>query len=255
MPFVQEVEEKYKRQRAQLGEAALHALYPKDFAFYFLALQLVDSQNNTIDYFAWPVLPDEIRETHTELTRINKTMAGVNVLKNPTFNPRQISIRGNFGRKFKILIGGQSIEFAGFNLSIKNGKFNISNNNILDGVVPQFSSFAKNGYGCIKLLEAIKEKSKKLDGNQKPYSLFLYNPILGNNYQVEFNSFSHFQDKDQHNMVPGYSIQLTAIAPLDSVLSRINNIKSAIKNLTLVGLQKLANQVASNLKVLSRFNR
>jgi hypothetical protein len=252
---LQDIEERYRRQKRQLGAAALHALYPKDFSYYFLALQLVDSRNNTVDYFAWPILPDELRETHTELTSIKKTMAGVNVVKNPTFNPRPISIRGNFGRRFKLLIAGQSIEFAGFNLSMMNGKFDITNNNILDNVIPQFSSFAKNGYGCIKILEAIKEKSKKLDGNNKPYSLFLYNPVLGNNYQVEFNSFSHFQDKDTHNMVPGYTIQLTAIAPLDSVLSRINNIKSAIKNLSLVSLQKTANQVASKLKLLPRFRR
>lgn len=250
---LQDVEERFKSQSKRLGQAALHALYPKDFAYYFLALQLVDSSNNTIDYFSWPILPDEIREVQSEVTNVKKTIGGVHVLKNPTFTPRQISIKGDFGRRFKLLLGGTKVEFAGFNFSINSGKFNIANNNLLDGIVPQFSSFAKTGYGCIKVLEAIKEKSKKLDSNNKPYSLYLYNPILGNNYLVEFVTISHFQDKDRYNMIPAYQLQLVAIAPLDNIVSRVNNIKSALKNLTLAGLQKTANSVASSLRSLPRF--
>jgi len=215
-----------------------------------LAIELVDSQENTVDYFIWPILPDEIRENHTELTTIRKTMGGVNVLKNPTFNPRQISMRGTFGRTFKLLLGQQTVEFAGFGFSIQNGKFNVTAPNLLDGDVPQFSTFAKTGYGCVKILEAMKEKSKKLDQYGKPYALYLYNPILGNNYQVEFNTFSHMQDKDQFNMIPAYSIQLTAVASLEAILGRRASVNSALKNLSLANLQKTANQVASNLRLI-----
>lgn len=241
-------EASFRSKLNQLGRATLHALFPKDIEYYFLALELVDSQGTTVDYFSWPVLPEEINETQNELTSVRKTMGGVNVQKNPTFNPRQISIRGNFGRRFKLLLGGKPIEFAGIGLSIKNGKFDIKGPNLLDNNVPQFSSFVKNGYGCIKLLEAMKEKSKKLDADQKPHALYLYNPILGNNYQVEFNSFNQMQDKDSHNMIPAYSFQLTAVAPLDSVLSRKVNLKSVVKNLSLANLQKTANSVASGLR-------
>src|SRR5690606_5835431 len=136
-----------------------------------------------------------------------------------------------------------------------NGKFDVQNNNFLDGAVPQFSSIAKNGYGCVKILEAMKEKSKKLDEWQKPHTLYLYNPILGNNYQVEFVNFSHHQDKDKYNMVPAYSMTLTAIAPLDSVFSRVDNVRSALKNLSMGVLQNSANQVATSLKVLPRFGK
>ncbi len=245
---LQSVKNNFRERLSQLGKGALSALYPNDFPYFFIAFELVDSQNNSIDYFAFPVLPDEIRETHTEITTVRKTIGGVYTTKNSSFNPRQISIKGTFGRSFKILLGGQQVEFAGFNLSIKNGKFNINPPNFLENPVPQFSSFAKNGYGCIKVLEAIKEKSKKLDSYQKPMSLYLYNPILGGNYQVEFNSFSHTQDKDNYNMIPMYNIQLTASASLDSILSGKANIKSALKNLTVGELQKGANRLANSLK-------
>jgi hypothetical protein len=241
-------EASFKSKVAQIGRAGLHALFPKDIEYYFLAIELVDSQGNTVDYFAWPILPDEIKETQTEITNIRKTMGGVNVLKNPTFNPRTISIRGDFGRRFKLLLDGKPIELGGFSLSMQNGKFNINPPNLLDSNVAQFSSFVKSGYGCVKVLESIKEKSKKLDGDQQPFALYLYNPILGNNYQVEFNSFSQRQDKSEYNMRPAYDIQLTAIAPLDSVLSRRANLKSVLKNLSLSNLQKTANSVASGLR-------
>ena len=113
-----------------IGKGALHALYPKDFPNYMVSLELVSSRGITIDYFSWPILPDEIRETDTTITNIRKTMSAVNVQKNPTFNPRQISIKGDFGRNFKILIGGENVLFAGFGLSLKNGKFKWKSNGL-----------------------------------------------------------------------------------------------------------------------------
>lgn len=244
----QAVEQRFKNAVTTLGRAALSALYPKDFEAYLLAIELVNSQGVTVDYFAWPILPEEIRETDSTITNVRKTLSGVNVLKNPTFNPRSISIRGDFGRRFKLLLGGQNVVFAGFGFSMQSGKFSVSSPKFLQNPVPQFSSFAKTGYGCVKLLEGIKEKSKTLDEDGKPYIVYLYNPILGNNYQVEFVSFTQAQDKGHYNMFPMYNIQLTAIAPLDAVLSRGQNLKSAIKNLKVNLLQKAANSIANNLR-------
>lgn len=247
---VQAVEAQFKSQLLTIGRGAMNALFPADIEAYMLAIALVDSQGNTVDYFAWPVLPDEIRETHQEITTVRKTIGGVYTLKNSTFTPRQISLRGTFGRRFKILLNGSQLSFAGFSLSQANGVYKIQPPNFLEGLVAQFSSFAKTGYGCIKILESMKEKSKQLDANNKPYSLFFYNPIFGNNYQVEVNNFTHMQDKDQYNMVPAYTLNMTAVAPLDSVLSRGQNVKSALKNLTINTFQKNANIIASGLKLI-----
>jgi len=242
------VELDYRNKVGQIGRAALHALFPNDIEYYFLAIELVDSNGNSVDYFAWPILPDEIRQTDQEITRVGKTIGGVSVLKNTTFVPKMISMRGDFGRRFKIILGGNPLEFGGFRLSQQSGKFSITPPNFLQNPIPQFSSFAKNGYGCIKVLQSIKDKSKQLDENGKPFSVYLYNPILGNNYQVEFTNFTHMQDKNNYNMIPAYSMQLTAVAPLDSVLSRVANLTSTVKNLAISNLQKGANRVASNLR-------
>jgi hypothetical protein len=244
------VENQFKDLVVNTGKAAMHALFPKDFAYYYLALELVDSQGNTVDYFGWPILPDSIKEIHQEITSIRKTIGGVSVTKNPTFTPRQIVLNGNFGRNFKLLLGQQTVEFAGFGFSMQNGKFQATSPGLFGDTVPQFSSIAKTGYGCIKLLEGIKEKSKQVDAYGKPHSLYMYNPILGNNYQVEVNSFSHMQDKDQFNMIPAYAMMLTAVAPLDSILGRIGSVVNTFKKLSLGNLQKTANSVASNLRSL-----
>lgn len=251
MSFAYEVEREAIAKAKELGKIALQALYPSDFNAALVALELVDSNGVTVDYFSWPVLPSEIREVHNEITNVRKTIGGVYVLKNTTFVPRQISLRGTFGRRFKILINEKQLELAGFRFSIGNGKMKITPPNLLDNKVAQFSSFAKNGYGCIKVIEAMKEKSKQLDENGKPHSLYFYNPVLGNNYMVEVMNFSHMQDENQYNMLPAYSLQLVAVAPLDSVLSRLTNIKSALKNLLFANIQKKANAILGNIKGLS----
>lgn len=246
MANVTAIQGQFKDALTSLGKAGLNALFPKDFEYYSIALELVDDLNNTVDYFSWPILPSELTESVTELTNIRKTMTGVNVLKNPTFTPTQITIQGNFGRTFKIVVNNNPIEFAG--LSIQNGFYNTDP---VNGVrtFPSFSSFAKTGYGCIKVLEAIKNKSKQLDQrNKKPYKLFLYNPILGNNYQVEFNTFRHMQNEKTSNMIPNYMIQLTSVASLDNLLSVGQNLKSTAKSLAFSNLQKSANSVARNLR-------
>lgn len=241
------VKSSYRDALVNVGKAGLNVLFPNDINLYFLAMELVDSRGVTVNYLAWPILPEEIKETHMEITTIRKTISSVNVLKNPTFAPRQISIKGNFGRNFKILLN-RGIEFAGFGIS--NGSF--TSTNLLNGnEIAQFSSFAKTGYGCIKIIEAMKEGSKKLDAYNKPHSLYLYNPILGNNYQVEFStggSFSHTQNNKQNNMIPAYDIQLTAVALLNGLFDRVANVDSALKNLSIGVLQKGANTIASSIR-------
>lgn len=249
------IEADFKSKQLAIGRAALSALFPNDFESYMLALELVNSSGDTVDYFSWPILPDEIRETHQEITRVSKTIGGVYTLKNSTFTPRQISFRGTFGRRFKLLLNNNQVSFAGFSLSQKNGKFSITPPNLLGSKVPEFSSFAKTGYGCIKVLESMKEKSKAVDENGKSYALYFYNPILGNNYQVEINTFVHSQDKDQNNMLPAYSMQMTAVAPLDTLFARKRGrFESAVVNLSVSMLQKKANNITNSLKLIPRFN-
>jgi len=247
MAFASSVEKTFESQLLNVGRAALNALFPKEIEYYFCAFELVDSQGNTVDYFSFPILPEEIREQSNALTRVSKTVGGVNVLVNSTFNPSQISIKGTFGKRFKLIINQQPLQFAGFGMSIENGQFKVSNPNFLSQNYPQFSSFAKTGYGCIKYLEAMKEKSISINPkDQKPYALYFYNPILGNNYQVEINNFIHTQSVNK-NMVPEYSISMTSVADLDEIQMFKGTLKSAIKNLTISSIQRNANQIVQKL--------
>lgn len=231
---------------SQIGKAGLNALYPQEFEYYFFAFELVNSRQETIDFFAFPILPSQIVESQPEVTTVRKTMGGVDVHKNPTFVPRKISLSGDFGRKFKILVNTNQIEFAGLRFSVNNGVFKIRKPGDLLDAVPVFASFAKTGYGCIRVIEAMKEKSKSLDQFNQPHSLYCYNPILGNNYQVEFINFTHMQDKQQYNLIPRYNIEMTAVAPLEA-LPQFNDF-SLIRNLAFGNIQKRVNSVVSQVR-------
>jgi len=242
------LESRHRSLISRVGKAAAHTLFPKDFEYYLLAFELVNSKGITVDYFAFPILPHQIDERHNELTNVKKTMGGVTTIRTATFVPRDITLSGDFGKKFKITLGGRKIEFAGMSLSVQNGVFNATADplgNLLDRV-SQFSSFAKTGYGCIKVIEAMKEKSKGLDAFDKPYSLYMYNPILGNDYQVEVMSFSHSQDREQNNMVPKYNLSLKAIAPL-SALTDWNSF-SSVRNIAINAIQGRLNSVLNRAR-------
>jgi hypothetical protein len=136
----QNFEEKFIQQVGQIGRAVMAAIFPKDFEYYALSIELCDSKGNVVDYFAWPILPHELYETHREITKVTKTMGGVSVYNNATFNPRAIVIKGDFGRRFKILLNGQAFEFGGIHVGISQGKFSVTAPNLLENPIPQFSS-------------------------------------------------------------------------------------------------------------------
>lgn len=231
-----------------IGKAGLNALYPKEFEHYFFALELVDHLGQTVDYFAFPILPSSFSEEHTEITNIKKSMGGVVTIKNQTFVPKQINIRGDFGKSLKILLGGKQVELFGLRFSMNNGNFGVSGNPLSNLVTKyaNFSSFAKTGFGCIKMLEALKDKSNQIDPvTKKPYALYCYNSMTGNNYKVEIKRFTHQQDKSGMNMIPNYSLSMTATATLES-LTEFNQYSSII-NLGINLLQKATNNVVNNI--------
>jgi hypothetical protein len=242
------VNRRYRSLLTTIGKAALNALYPKDFEHYFFSLELVDSKGRSVDYFAFPILPDTVSEEHNELTNIKKSMGGIISIKNQTFVPRTVAVKGTFGKKFKVLLGNKYVELFGLRFSINNGDFGVTGDPLgtLKKKYTQFSSFAKTGYGCVKIIEAIKDKSIQLDFNQKPYSLYCYNPITGNNYQVEIKRFTHSQDKDTFNMIPNYTLLMTAVAPLESLVE--TNRFSSVKNLGINVLQRGVNVVVNDIR-------
>ena len=149
-----------------LGRSLLATQYPDDFEYYMCSLELVNSSGNTIDFFTFPVMPDNINKNEPKRNSVKNTLGGLVVLTSPTAVAQTISIQGNFGRMFKILLNGNAPALQGIAFSISAGKrklFQIQGKNTssLKGV--SFDVGVKTGYGCIKILQSIIDKSNGLD--------------------------------------------------------------------------------------------
>lgn len=228
-----------------IGEAALHALLPVDFEYYLIAFELVTSDNRTIDYFAFPVAPQNISVQEPQLTNIKKTAKGIVSLSTNTFVPKVITMKGDFGRRFKLLLRDRIVDFSAFKFSGILKKENIQGNlNILRKA--PFDPTVKNGYGCLKILQSILDKSTAVDDNNNPFKLFFYNPIFGDNYLVEVVDFDINMSMER-NRIGAYSVQLKAIAPLENLVN-FNNVKSMIRKLTIDNLQKGSNSIVNNIR-------
>ena len=222
-----------------MGKSALAALFPNDFEVYITALELVDSNEKTTDYFLFPLNPQSISESENQIVNIKKTAGGISTTSTETFMPTIINMAGNFGRKFKILIGQNIVDFQAFFFS--ENKFQSS---------PQtFNDTIKNGYGCIKILEKIIKKSNQLDQNGKPYFLYLYNLSFGKVYLVKCINQPTFSSSMEQNMIWQYNVQFQTLAELGQITNR-NAIKSNLQLLAFSQIQKALNKTMGDVVTL-----
>lgn len=235
--------ERYEALLSSLGRAGLHTLFPNDIEYYFVALELVDSKGFTIDFFAFPVIPN-ISQNNPQISNVKKTAGGVVSLSSSTFVPKTITLNGDFGRKFRIILGvGTDLTFSAINLSTRTGLFTKSqpgqNNFSIKRMI--FNPNLKTGYGAIKVLQAICDKSTMLDNYGDPVQLYFYNPTLGEEFIVKVVDLNLNQAKEK-NMIWSFSLNLKAISPLEL---------SKGKLAFLLGqdvIQKGINKVASDIK-------
>jgi hypothetical protein len=240
----------YNNLAGSIGKTGLNALYPNEFEVYLVSLELTDSSDNTIDYFTFPVTPSNISRTYLNNTNIKKTAGGISVLKTDAFIPQDISISGDFGRSFKVLVNASNFvnSFKAFAFSIKNGV------NALDDLKTQTPTFIKNtfneivktGYGATKILESIVVKSQGKDGQGKPFRLYFYNPTLSESYLCEVapNGFVLNQSREK-NMIWSYNLNLKLLAPISSLKSK--NTKSLSHLLSKTNVQKGVTDFANSL--------
>ena len=227
-----------------IGRSVMNQMYPKDFEYYMIALELVDGGGDTIDYFAFPVLPSAITKSENKRINIKKAFKSTLILTSTAYTPQDISIRGNFGRGFKILIGAKEIlSGLGFNSSTKAGIFELTQlaNRSLLSPTNQFSQFVKTGYGATKLLQSIIHKSDGSDTNG-PYRLYFYNFALGESYLVVVPSkaLTLEQNDSNMNMIWNYTLNLTTVAPLELVKNAVS-ITSNMQILEANALQSTVN--------------
>ena len=236
---------------AQITRDVVGILFPNDIDVYLLALELTTSNNDTIDYFLWPILPNELQKTEPKRTNIKMSAGGVTVLTNNAFVPEQLILKGNFGRRFRIFLDVVKPTGTGIDYSTEKGVYDLTAvNSISEGrslAYPKFLEGVKTGYGAFKVLKAMINKANGIDRMGKPFKLYFYNLALGENYLVSVppQGFTCNQNLDQ-NMIWNYTLNLEVIAPAQSLRSFDPN-----SNLTLLGssvLTNLANDTASVLR-------
>lgn len=237
----------------EIGRAGVNALYPNEFEYYAVTLELTDSQGDTVEYLTFPVSPESMMYDNATLVNVKKSMAGVTALDNETFQPRNIEMTGTFGRKFKILLNNElgEVNIRKSEDSTVNGHFNTFKANAVNVKTAIFDPKLKTGYGTLKVLEAIIEKSRGLDKNNQPHRLYLYNPALGHNWLVKVRSVNFQQDRTNSNMLWKYNLQLAALAPVESVndanLGGLKLSESTRVSVLQAGLSKLLNKISSSI--------
>lgn len=246
MAIIDSIQEKAMDMIQTVGRATLSTLYPNDFEFYMCALELATAEGSTIDYFTFPITPSSITKTDNKRTSIQNTAGGIVALTSPTFVPQDISIRGTFGRIFKILINTES-SGAGVAFSLSNGIRTLQQitKKAVTMKTPAFDASVKTGYGALKILQSIISKSNGVDNNGKPFRLFFYNLALGESYLVVVppNGIT-FSQNEQRNMIWDYNLNMIAVAPLDSVKNASSG-SSLIKKTATAVVQKSVNDLAT----------
>ncbi len=190
-----------------IGKRALNALFPNDIELYVISLELVNSSKQTEGYFVFPINPSSINEPLNPIQSIKKTAGGVTTMNTTTFTPSDITLQGNFGRKFKFLLGKEVLNFSAlkFTPSISKPTF-----------AQEFDASIKTGYGCCKVLESIIKKSNTLDSNGQPYALYFYNLALGNSYLIKATSINFYQNQES-NMIWNYNLTIKSLINVEDV--------------------------------------
>lgn len=183
---------------ADVGRAALHANYPDDIEYYSMAFELIDHNDTTVDILVLPILPSSINMSEQPNLNIKRTGGGTAVLFNSAFQPFNISLAGNFGRRFRFLVGRSEIAGVGFRLNFRGN---------------DFDSQIKTGYGTTKVLEQILKNSTRTDDQQRPFKLIFHNMAFNQSHVVEAISWNFTQNDSNSNMIWNYNISLRAIAP------------------------------------------
>lgn len=234
---VQNVKKKFISMLGTTGKAGLHTLFPNDFELYLIAIELVNSRNATEELFVFPINPRAIRRSEDSYTLIKRSAGGIVTTDSNNFNPIDINIEGNFGRSFKLLIGGQDLFFSGVRFFRGNGELE----------APVFDAKIKTGFGCYKLFEKILQRSRKIDQFGGAYKLYFYNSIFGEEYLVKYKQFTGHMDVNE-NFIHNYNASFTAVAPLKGLVGYDQRQKTNVIGYGVI--QKEVNKLVGNIKRL-----
>lgn len=242
-----------------VGTATLSAMFPAEFQYNIISIELTDSDGNTLDFFSFPINPASLAYQEPEVTNVKKTFGGVTAITNNTFVPKSLAINGTFGRNYKFLTSrldsGDIASWASFGASVVNlfSTPKTSNYRYNNGLAQrEFSKTVKSGYGCIKLLQYFIDAAGDLDKNGRPNMLFFHNNAFGESWLVKplRKTFTIVESRNIYD----YNIQFAVVAPARLVSqSPEKNEKSIIRALSKPILQKNVNKVVKDIgKILKR---
>lgn len=215
-----------------LGKSAAHALSPDDFEYYLCSLELLDSKLERIGFLSFTVMPDQIVESSTPIQTLMKTNKAIVTTFTDSFSPKNISLSGTFGRKFRIVTNFKK-PISKFSLDFNIGSYG--------GIG------IKSGYGLIKILSDILEESNNIDQYANPQILIFRNYALGTEYVVNVQNFQ-FHQGVENNMLWYYNINLVAVG-----YPRNNVLKNSLEFLGRVAAGGLANSLNSMITKMINF--
>lgn len=206
---------------AEVGWAGLHALGPENFEYYMCSLELFDSQGNTEAYMIFPVMPNNMMESKTQIATVSKTATGVVTLFNSTFNPVDISIQGTFGRKIRLLLGQKEYQPTSSKWKMAQKFFNgnpFINVGIKGKNMDSDIMLIKSGYGLTQMMRHILDAVYELDENGAPRMLVFTNYSMNTSYVVEpLQKF--FNQSTENSTLWYYNVEMKATADATKVLS------------------------------------
>jgi hypothetical protein len=238
---------------SEIGKTALNVKYPKEFEMYTVALELVGGDGKTMKYFIFPINPSSIDEVNTRSTNIKKTSTGMIALSTTAFTHVDINLSGNFGRKFRVLLGTKYEDFihsfqvvAGASANPDTSIWTTTEGSATSGAKELFDQRIKTGYGCLKILEEMCDLADAID-EKGPRRLYWYNLAFGSAYLVKPMSFRINMSQD-NNMLHAYSLQLRALARLEDLLTAQEIEKSTEVLGKTAYIQKQTNNVVNKLE-------
>lgn len=215
------------------GDEVMNMVAPDNFEYYNCALELTDFDGNTVAYLSFDVMPNNIVMQKQPIISIVKTITDIYTITNDSFNPFNISIQGTFGRKLRLLTTSKDINES-------NGFSKMLNGNI--GVFFDSDILVKTGYGVIKMLQKIIEKSNSFSNGSYCYRLKFHNYAFNTHNYVKVNSFD-FNISTENNFMWFYSLNMTAISEVYDYREGREKVEDVLKKF----LKTIANDGIKNL--------
>lgn len=192
-----------------VGRAGLHVLGPDNFEYYMCSLSLRNRNMEEVAYMSFPVMPNNIMESQQAVASITKTSNGIVTQFNSSFNPKDISIQGTFGRKLRLILGNKEFvphAAAGFAMAQKFFNGNIG----INGGIAGTDLLIKTGYGLTKMMQRILDAAYSGD-EDGPYIIVFTNYAFNTSYVVEPLQRS-FSQSTENNMLWYYNVEMKAVA-------------------------------------------